>query len=258
MRLPRLIKSQGQPKERPVPPASRFIACTVLLGLFCAPAQAGRPMVTDDASIVAPGDCQLESWKQHTQTQNEYWVVPACNPYGRWELTAGAGRIIPTDGTQGYVEGVLQGKTLFKPLTPNGWGIGLTVADTFRGGTPAGDLSVLVPFSVSLLGDKVLVHLNAGVLRERLAARRIGGQWAGGAEWAATHDLALTLEAYGTQKGHGYAQTGLRLTVIPDRLDLDAGVGQRIGAHGEERYYTFGLTYAGKLRHWPGRYVHDP
>lgn len=215
-------------------------------------------MVTDDASIVAPGDCQVESWKQHTQTQNEYWLVPACNPYGAWELSAGAGRILPNDGTQTVVEGVVQGKMLFKPLTANSWGIGLTVANVFRGGAPVGDVSVLVPFSVSLLDDKVLVHLNAGVLREGLTAHRTGGLWAGGTEWAATHDLALTLETYGTQKSHNYVQTGLRLTVIPDRLDLDTGIGQRIGPHGEERYYTFGLTYAGKLRHWPGRHVQAP
>lgn len=236
--------------------SSRSVAGAFLIGMLaCAPAHAARPMVTDDASIVAPGDCQLESWTQRTQPQTEYWAVPACNPYGNWELSAGAGRILPRDGTPGYVEGFLQAKTLFKPLSPNGWGIGLTVANLFRGGTPSGDLSALVPLSVSLLDDKVLVHLNAGVLRERLSAHRIGGQWAGGAEWAATHDLALTLETYGTQRGHGYLQTGLRFTVIPDRLDLDAGVGQRIGLHGEERYATFGLTYAGKLRHWPGRHV---
>lgn len=233
---------------------SRFTLSTLLLGASCL-AHAARPMVTDDASIVAAGDCQLESWMQHTQAQTELWAVPACNPYGHWELSAGAGRITPGDGAERYVEGFLQAKTVFRPLHANSWGIGLTMADLLRGGTPVGDVSVLIPLSVSLLDDKVLVHLNAGVLRERLTAHRIGSQWAAGTEWAATHDLALTLETYGTAKSHGYMQTGLRLNVIPDRLDLDAGVGQRLGPHGEERYYTVGLTYAGKLRHWPGRHV---
>lgn len=237
----------------------RLVTRTFLFSLLgCTAAHAARPLVTDDASIVAPGDCQLESWTQHTPTQIEYWAVPACNPYGAWELSAGAGRIVPGDGAQRYVEGVIQGKTLFKPLTPNSWGVGLTIANVLRGGTPVGDVSMLVPLSVSLWDDKVLVHLNAGVLREGLTAHRTGGQWAAGTEWAATHDLALSLEAYGTEKGHGYVQTGLRFTVIPDRLDLDTGVGQRIGPHGEERYYTVGLTYAGKLRHWPGRHVAAP
>jgi hypothetical protein len=246
-------------KGSPLSSFSRIAFGALLLGaICCAPADAARPMVTDDASIVAPGDCQLEAWTQHTSGQNEYWAVPACNPYGNWELSAGAGRIVPRDDTGGYVEKMLQAKTLFRPVTPNGWGIGLTVANTSRGDAFSGDLSVLVPLSFSLLDDKVLIHLNAGVLRERLSAHRTGSQWAGGTEWAATHDLALTLEAYGTQQGHNYAQTGLRFTVIPDRLDLDMGVGERINAHGEERYYTFGLTYAGKLRHWPGRHVEAP
>lgn len=242
-----------------MPPICRSASGLLVFVLACCPAaHAARPMVTDDASIVAPGDCQLESWTQRTRAQTEYWAVPACNPYGRWELSAGAGRILPRDGSANYIGGVVQAKTVFKPLTPNGWGIGLTIANLFREGTPSGDLSVLIPLSVSLLDDKVLVHLNAGWLREHLAATRSGSQWAAGTEWAATHDLALSFEGYGTQRGHAYLQAGLRFTVIPDRLDLDAGIGERMGLHGDEHYFTFGLTYAGKLRHWPGRHVRAP
>lgn len=218
----------------------------------CASVHATRPMVVDDASITSPGNCQVESWTQHTSSQTEYWAVPACNVGGTWELAAGAGRIGPDDPGGAYRSGVLQAKTVFRPLQKNSWGIGLTIANQFRqGGGLAGDLSVLVPVSVSLLNDRVLVHANVGWLRPH-ASGRDDGFWATGAEWTVRPRLTLTLETYGTARGHGFTQAGARFSVIPDRLALDAGVGSRIGRIGRtgaEAYFTFGLTLAGPVLH---------
>jgi hypothetical protein len=208
-----------------------------------APAHATRPMVVDDASITSPGNCQVENWTQRTPTQTEYWTMPACNVGGTWELAAGLGRIAPDGPGTAYRSGVFQAKTMFRPLQTNSWGIGLTIADQFRQGTGvAGDLSVLVPLSVSLLDDRILVHANAGLLRAR-AAGQIDEFWALGAEWSVGPHLALTLETYGTGSGHEYAQAGARWTVIPDRVALDAGLGSRVSRIGAERYLTLGLTF---------------
>jgi hypothetical protein len=214
----------------------------------CASAQAARPMVVDDASITAPGHCQVESWTQRTPAQTEYWAVPACNVGGTWELAAGFGRIAPDGPGNVFASGVVQAKTVFRPLQKNDWGIGLTVANQFREGAGAiGDLSVLVPVSVSLLDDRVLVHANAGWLRPQ--GGRGDGFWAAGAEWAVGPRWALTFEAYGTGRGGGFAQAGARFTVIPDRLAFDAGIGSRLSRLGAERYATVGLTFTGPARH---------
>lgn len=201
-------------------------------------------MVVDDASITNPGDCQVESWTQRTASQTEYWTLPACNVAGTWELAAGLGRVGPDlDGA--YRAGVVQAKTVFRPLEKNSWGIGLTIADQFRQGTgAAGDLSILIPVSVSLLDDQVLVHANAGWLRAHDSGQH-DGFWATGVEWTVRPRLTLTLETYGTGRGHGFAQAGARLTVVPDRVSLDAGIGSRLGRIGTERYFTLGLTFAG-------------
>ena len=210
-----------------------------------ASAHATRPMVVDDASITSPGNCQVETWTQHTSTQTEYWAVPACNAGGTWELAAGLGRIAPDGPGAAYRSGVIQAKTVFRPLETNSWGIGLTIANQFRQGAGlAGDLSVLVPLSVSLLDDRVLVHANAGLLRAH-ASGHVDGFWATGAEWSVHPRLTLTLETYGTGSGHAYAQAGARYAVIPDRAALDAGMGTRIGRTGAEHYFTVGLTLAG-------------
>lgn len=139
----------------------------------------------------------------------------------------------------------MQAKTVFRPLEKNGWGIGLTIANQFRQGSGfSGDLSMLVPVTLSLLDDQVLVHANAGWLRLHASGQQ-DGFWATGAEWAVRPRLTLTLEAYGTGRGHGFTQAGARFSIIPERLAFDAGIGSRIGRLGTERYASVGLTFAG-------------
>ena len=214
-------------------------ACLAAL-CACTTARAGRPMVVDDAAIVDPGSCQVEAWTQRTHGQREYWAMPACG-VGGWELGVGWGHV-GTDDAAAYRTRAIRAKTVFHPLETNGWGIGLTLADQYReGGGLAGDLTALVPLSVSLLEDRVLLHANAGWTRPQ-ATRRGGALWAAGLEWAVAGPFTLTLESYGTRRGHGYTQAGLRLDAIPGRLALDAGAGQRLGQGGAERYLTLGMT----------------
>ena len=40
---------------------------------------AARPMLTDDARIVDPKACQLESWIRDSKHITEYWALPSCN-----------------------------------------------------------------------------------------------------------------------------------------------------------------------------------
>jgi hypothetical protein len=225
-----------------------FFRCRVIWPLpllfTYAAAQATRPMVVDDAAITSAGNCQIESWTQRTSGQTEYWTMPACNVAKAWELAAGLGRI-STDGYgTAYRSGVVQAKTVFRSLKKNDWGVGLTIAGQFRQGSGFdGDLSVLVPVSLSLLNDQVLVHANAGWLRAHASGQQ-NAFWATGAEWAVFPRLALTLEAYGTGSGHEFTQAGARFTIIPDKFAFDTGVGSRIRRLGAERYVTIGLTVA--------------
>jgi hypothetical protein len=46
-------------------------------------------MLTDDARIVDPKSCQLESWVRDSKHVTEYWALPACNVGENLELTIG-------------------------------------------------------------------------------------------------------------------------------------------------------------------------
>ena len=98
-----------------------FIRCLALFLLLPSLAFAARPFVTDDARLTTAGSCQLESWARIYPQSRELWMLPACNPGGNFEITAGAG-MAHNDHAPRSDDYVLQAKTLFKPLESNGWG----------------------------------------------------------------------------------------------------------------------------------------
>lgn len=217
----------------------------LLLVLQAPGADAARPMTTDDAYTLEPRQCQLETWRQHGARQTDYWAVPSCNFGGGWELAAGAARVYTRTTSGSSSLGLVQAKTTLNKSEDGIWALGLTLADQLRPGAGAnGDLSVNVPLSVQLAGDRLLAHANLGWLRER--AQPGQRTWALGLEAAAGERTAVTVEGYGTRLGGAFVQIGVRHTVLAGRADLDAGYGERAGLRGRERYFAFGLTlYAG-------------
>lgn len=214
------------------------IACACLLSVPSA--HAGRPMTVDDASIVAPGQCQLETYALHARGTNAYWVTPACNVGGAWELAAGADRTEDERGARH--DGRLQAKTVLKPLAADGWGIGLVLADQFRAGRGLdGDLSANVPLSFALRGDRLLLHLNAGVLRAA-ATRRSNATWGVGAAFKLNERNTLTAETFGQQRAGSRGQLGLAHALIPDLLQIDGTWGRRLTRGAGESVVTLGLV----------------
>ncbi|MBV7535067.1 hypothetical protein KW842_04705 [Duganella sp. sic0402] len=197
-----------------------------LLACASLPAHAGRPMTVDDAAIVSPGQCQLESYVQRAGEVREFWATPACNVGGDWELALG-GAVVEEGATHTHL-GRLQAKTVFKPLEADGWGAGLVLANQFSSGRGLdGDLSVNVPLSFSLRGDSVLLHLNAGAIRSQ--TRRVTDpSWGIGAEFKLDERNSLTAESFGQRRSHGRLQLGFAHALIPDRVQIDATLGKRL------------------------------
>lgn len=197
-------------------------------------------MTVDDAAIVAPGQCQLETYALRADAVREFWATPACNAGGDWELAAGGAWA--EDGARRDHYGRLQAKTVFKPLEAGGWGIGLVLADQFRSGRGLdGDLSANVPLSFSLRGDSVLLHLNAGVVRTQFR-RHTDASWGLGAEFKLDERNSLTAEAFGQQRAGSRYQFGYAHALIPDRLQVDATWGQRLTRGAGETMVTLGLV----------------
>ncbi|MEP7070190.1 MAG: hypothetical protein ABI789_13160, partial [Usitatibacter sp.] len=146
----------------------RRIAAAFALSLSLLDAWAARPMITDDARVVDPKACQVESWVRRNRESTEMWALPACNPTGHFEFTFGGART-EAHGESAFTDQIVQVKTILRPLETDGWGVGLA-AGTARhlkresaNGWP-GDAYFYVPVSLAFNQDQWVVHLNAGAV----------------------------------------------------------------------------------------------
>ena len=216
------------------------------LALSIAPclAFAARPMITDDARIVDPKACQVESWIRNNRDTREYWALPACNPTGNAELTFGGARTTG-EGRNEFTDQLIQAKTIFRPLAPDGWGIGLA-AGVMRHlhregaeGWPA-DAYGYVPVSIAFAGDQWVVHLNGGFVHRRDLDRNVG-TWGFGNEIRLRDDLYFIPEVFRSEPGRPFFQLGFRYWVVKDRVQMDATYGNRLVSDSQERWFSIGL-----------------
>lgn len=213
----------------------------IAFGLLLSPgAHAARPMITDDARLTDAGACQVESWLHRHEHQREYWALPACNPGGNFEVTLG-GALATTDGNRESGAVVVQGKTLFKPLATNGYGVGLAVGyATQPGNGRSGSPYFYVPLSWSLADDRLVLHANVGHLHERETQHgRL--TWGLGGELQTTDRLYVIAESFGQDRGGAFFQGGLRYWVVPGHVQVDTTYGSRVGQITEERWISLGL-----------------
>lgn len=220
----------------------------LLLGLIAGmpvfSAWAARPFVTDDARITAAESCQLESWARVYPDSREFWVLPACNPWGNLELTLG-GNVARSDGESTTHDYQIQFKSLIHPLTPDGWGIGIAAGHVAHpsatlGPNQLGNTYAYVPVSVSWHDGKVVTHMNVGWMRDK-ASSQDSLTWGVGSEFSLNSRWMGIVETYGDHRQAPYWQTGLRFSVIPDRFQLDASLGQQLNGGNDARWVSFGV-----------------
>jgi hypothetical protein len=216
----------------------RLPPAAYLLLLLAAPAaQAARPFVTDDARIVDKDGCQIETFvkRQRRFDETEFWFLPACNPWGA-ELTAGHIRVNSTPNGDTRTT-LLQAKMLLRPLTTNGAGFALTLGTLYN--------SALSPYfnaigSFSLADDRVVLHGNLGGIRDNVE-RVSRGTWGAGAEiLLIAPRLYGIVESYGQRGEKPTLHTGLRIWIVPNRVQVDTTVGLQ-NSSPEHRFGTVGL-----------------
>lgn len=214
---------------------------SIALALLLVPAaHAARPMITDDARLTDAGACQVESWLHRHAGQREYWALPACNPGGNFELTLG-GALAYADAQRESGAVVVQGKTLFKPLATNGYGIGLAAGyATQPGSGQSGSPYFYVPLSFSVADDRLVIHTNLGHLHER-ETRQGRLTWGVGGELQTTDRLYVIAESYGQDRASAYFQAGLRYWVVPGHVQIDTTYGSQVGRIDEEHWVSIGL-----------------
>ncbi len=202
---------------------------------------AARPLITDDARTVDAKACQVESWVRTNKDSKEYWALPACNFTGNLELTFGGARTSDAAGAS-TTDIVLQGKTLFKTLEPNGWSVGLAAGAVRHpgDGKRVSELYSYVPASFSYLNDKVVLHTNAGVLHNTVTSST-RATWGLATETALNERTWLIAETFQQKRGRPFYQAGVRYWIVPNHVQIDATYGNRFGVGNDERWFSIGL-----------------
>ncbi|MFN7183634.1 MAG: hypothetical protein ACK4MZ_05525 [Thermomonas haemolytica] len=236
MRLIQIPRAGCVPAVRPAGVALAWLAAGAV--------QAGSPMVVDDAGIVAPGSCQLESWVRQARSGGEAWALPACNLGGDLELTVG-GAALSARGARTDGDVLAQAKTMLRPLEGGGWGVALAAGGIRHLEAGTTDLYAYVPATLSLAGDALLVHANLGWLREG-TSRRDHLSWGVGSEWQLAPRTSLLAETFGQDAGRPSWQAGIRQWLRPERLQLDATCGNRLGGGAGQRWVAIGLRWLPK------------
>lgn len=213
-------------------------------------AHAARPLVTDDARLTNAHSCQLESWMRSYQGGQELWALPACNLGENFEITLGGGTYRNRDDHYQTEDWVGQFKTLFKPLEPNGWGVGFAVGrvmhpDIQPGPNQLGNTYFYVPASFSWYDDAMIVHVNAGMLRDRQQARNKLNMGLG-AEFQLGGPFKGVAEVFGDHTQSPFYQVGLRYSLVPDVFQVDGTLGQQVDGNRQTQWLSIGLRWTPK------------
>lgn len=211
--------------------------------ICCIPclAWAGRPFFTDDAGLTTEGKCQLESWVQVNHDAKDIWAVPACNPTGNFELSLGL-NYLQTDQQQNVKSVLLQGKTLFRELNANNWGVGFA-AGILRSGTHSNSADfAYVPLSISMLDDDVMLHVNLGWLRDHASSSN-RTTWGMGAEYALLPNTSYFIEAFGDDVQKPLWHSGLNIALLPERMHLNLTYGRNLALAEQGNFYSVGLNF---------------
>jgi len=215
------------------------------LALIASPAFAARPFVTDDARVVDPQGCQVETFykRQREFRESEFGFLPACNPWGRVELSIGGNWVDSTQPGDSRSL-ILQAKTLVVPLEVNRAGFAFTLGAAQV--SPFQSPRVWNPYvngigSFSFFDDRIVLHANLGALRDnQLHLTR--GTWGLGAEvLLIAPRLYGIIETYGQRLEKATLHGGVRVWVVPNRMQVDATVGSQHAAPFDRRFATIGL-----------------
>jgi len=223
--------------------------CVALLLAFCAAlpmaAHAARPMNTDDANVVDPKSCQLETWVRRTRSITEQWAVPGCNFWGdvEWSL-GGQQRSEDTPWTSSLLLG--QAKKRWLRLSDGDWGVSTTLGfinsqATSDFNAPQRDVFFNAPITRSFGQDR-FVHINLGwTQHSRDGSSR--PTWGLGGEVPLSPRLIAISEVYAETTTPSQYQVGLRLWVTPQRVQIDTTYGNVVGSATDQQWISIGLRF---------------
>ena len=203
---------------------------------------AARPMLTDDARIVDPKACQLESWIRDSKHITEYWALPACNVSENLEVTIG-GSLEGESGHSSFANELYQMKSIIQPIAINQTGYSIVLGN---GRDPKRTMNKViqdwylnVPISYPY-NDRLVIHTNLGVthLTDEKTEKM---NWGLSSEYNYNGRVDLISEIFNQSSNSTYFQFGLRYWLIKNRAQIDTTYMNSFNHIGEDQSFSIGL-----------------
>ena len=173
---------------------------------------AGGHWATDDATVVSPGQCELELWDQRRDSETSETVLsPVCNFGGpgdiEWTLALNHLRA----GGDDALEAGLGAKHLVREIGGYDYGIGIAGGVGFSDERDRMETAeVYVPFTLPFFDQRMHLHLNAGWEYDRRRANRHDATWAVAMDMELWGRATLIGEVFGSDSGETAVQGGWR------------------------------------------------
>jgi hypothetical protein len=205
-------------------------------------AEAARPMMTDDARIVDPKSCQLESWVRDSKHITEYWAQPGCNVGENAEITIG-GSLEGENGHSSFANEIYQIKSIIQPIDINQTGYSIVLGNTRDPKRTMNkviqDWYLNVPISYPY-NDRLVIHTNLGVTH--LTDERTEKiNWGLSSEYNYNERVDLISEVFNQSSNSTYFQFGLRYWLIKNRAQIDTTYMNSFNHINEDQSFSVGL-----------------
>lgn len=215
--------------------ALRLLMCGLLLTTAHATHAAGGHHAVDDASILEPGQCQLETWADRTTdgTRSSVHLGPGCR-LGPVELSLGLDRIRAAGTTT-----VASPQVKWAVPVSDNVSLGVAASASLQDLAPRQPVRTLLLLATWQPNDVLRLHANAG---QDFRPQGLSGAHAGAAiEWQVAPRWSLVAERF-REGGGDFWRTGARWT-LNDAVDID--MSRASPWHGNSAaWWTVGVTWA--------------
>ena len=227
------------------------LAVALACCLLASPADAARPLQTDDAGVLDAGGCEVEGFTARARalgsTARTHSLQGGCGVGASTQLAVAMAQA--QEGGSRARSFELNAKTALwtRQAETGGDAAGLALAYAVAWAQPSGERQSPATYGVNLaysraLGTALTLHGALGHARDRVADSR-ATTWGLALEHAGFGVWAPMVEIFGDDRAAAWWNLGLRLNAVPEKFGLDVSYGRPV-AGGRPALWTLGFKLA--------------
>lgn len=196
-----------------------------------------QQMFVDDAEVTTYRSFQLETW----YGSRESWFLTAISPIRGLEIGTGLG----FDSREGFdpTNWILEAKFVATDLEERGWSIGGVAGLLYDLSGDLEEVFAYIPYSQMIFNGSSVLHINAGfqaVQQMEWEYEFITGLRG---DFEISDRFTLLGEVAAANFGDAFYQGGLRISLVPDLLEMDITYGEGFRRQETAPGFNIGIAF---------------